>query len=190
MPRTYDRSRRAADAARTTERLVDVAEGLIVSGPMRELTLNAVAEGAGVTVQTLLRHLGSRQGCIDAVRDRILARVDGQRGQTAPGDVDGALDALLVHYEADGRLMLGLQAQSTEDDVARAAVEQGRAYHRAWVLRCFGPRLRPDDPTQVDALVAATDLLLWKLLRLDLARDAASVRAVFLRLVHAVLEAQ
>lgn len=190
MPRSYDGSRRAADAARTTERIVDATEALITGGPLREATLQAIAGAAEVTVQTVLRHAGSRQGCIDRVAARFLARVDAQRGNTPPGDVPAALAALLTHYEAEGRLVLALLAQESEDATARDAVETGRAYHRAWVLRCFGPHLDPADPLQVDALVAATDLYVWKLLRLDLGRPPEAVAAVVARLVHDVLEAR
>lgn len=186
MTRAYDSTRRAADAARTTERILDATEALFGRGPV---TLQAIADGAGVTVQTVLRHAGSRQGCIDAVGARLMARVDAQRGSTAPGDVDAALTALLDHYEAEGRLVLALLSHETDDPLAQHAVRTGRAYHRAWVIRCFGPHLDPSDPVEVDALVAATDLYLWKLLRLDLGREPAAVRAVVERLVRAVLEA-
>jgi AcrR family transcriptional regulator len=196
VPRPYDNTRRAADAARTADRIGDATEALMLAGPLRDVTLQAIAARAGVTVQTVLRHAGSRQGCLDAVADRVRARVHAQRGHTAPGDVDGALASLLDHYEAEGRLVLALLAQETDDPLARAAVEEGRAFHRAWVLRCFGPQLgtRADgdldraDPVRVDALVAATDLFVWKLLRLDLGRSPEAVRAVVERLVRAALE--
>jgi len=184
VTRAYDSTRRAADAARTTERILDAAERLFGVGPV---TLQDIADGAGVTVQTVLRHVGSRQGCLDAVRDRMMARVDAQRGHTPPGDVDAGLTALLGHYEAEGRLVLALLAHEGDDPVAQHAVEFGRGYHRDWVIRCFA--LDPSDEVRVDALVAATDLYVWKLLRLDLGRSPEAVRVVLERLVRAVLEA-
>jgi len=186
LPRAYDSTRRTAEAARTAERILDVTESIYGRG---EMTLQAIADGAGVTVQTVLRHFGSRQGCLDAVRERFMARVDAQRGHTAPGDVDGALTALLTHYEAEGRLVLALLAHEVDDPMAQEAVNTGRDYHRAWVVRCFGPHLEPSDAVQVDAVVAATDLYVWKLLRLDLGRSPDDVRAVLDRLVRAALEA-
>jgi hypothetical protein len=141
-------------------------------------------------VQTVLRHMGSRERCVEAVADRVRARVAGQREQTAPGDVDAALRDLLAHYEAEGRLILRLLAQEGYDDVARAAVDEGRAYHRAWVLRCFGPLLPPGDEQAVDALIGVTDLYLWKLFRLDLGRSTDATLHLLTRLVRAILESR
>lgn len=189
MTRTYDNTRRAQDAARTSARIAEATERLLAAGPFSTVTLQAIASGADVTVQTVLRHMGSREGCLLAVAERFQARVAAHRGQSEPGDVDGALAGLLAHYEADGRLVLHLLAAEVDDAFARDAAAQGRAYHRAWVERCFGPRLPATDrDAAVDALVAATDLYVWKLLRLDLGRSPAQVAATVRRLVDALLE--
>lgn len=189
MARAYDMTRRARRAAETTERIVAATEALLTTGRVDDVTLQAIAAGAGVTVQTVLRHMGSRDGCLAAVRERVAARVEAQRGDTPPGDVDAAIARLVDHYETEGRLVLNLLAQEGGGDpTAQEAVATGRAYHRAWVERCFGPLLRAPTPEAVDALVAATDLYVWKLLRLDLDRSVAATRRVITRLVRAALE--
>lgn len=190
MARVYDMSNRARGVARTSERIVDAAERLLADRRVGEVTLQAIADGAGVTVQTVLRHMGSRDGCLAAVGERVAGRVEAQRGRREPGDVDGAIADLVAHYEAEGRLVLNLLAQEAGGEpIARRAAEEGRAYHRAWVERCFGPLLPAAAPEAADALVAATDLYVWKLLRLDLGRSAEATEAVIARLVRAVLEA-
>lgn len=189
MPRTYDMTNRAQSASRTRERIVSATEKLLATGSIEDVTLLAIAEGSGVTVQTVLRHMGSRDGCFEAVAHEVSARVARQRGGTEPGDVAGAIEALLAHYEAEGRLVLNLLAQESTDPLAQRAAATGRASHRAWVERCFGPLVPAADEATVDALVAATDLYVWKLLRLDLGRSPAEATAVLTRLVHSVLEA-
>jgi AcrR family transcriptional regulator len=190
MPRPYDMTRRARAAAETTERIVAATEALLALERVTDVTLKAIAGRAGVTVQTVLRHLGSREGCLAAVGARVGARVDAQRGGSAPGDVEGAIAGLVAHYEAEGRLVLNLLAQEAGGDpLPHQAAEAGRTYHRAWVLRCFGPWDAEPDPERIDALVAATDLYVWKLLRLDLGRSVAATESVILRLVRATLEA-
>jgi AcrR family transcriptional regulator len=188
--RTYDMTRRARAAAETNARIVAAAENQLASRPIVEITLQEIADGAGVTVQTVLRHMGSREGCFAAVGERVAARVEAQRGQTVPGDVGAAIASLVAHYEAEGRLVLNLLAQEAGGDpVPRQAAEAGRAYHRAWVERCFGPWEGEPEPELLDALVAATDLYVWKLLRLDLGRSFPATEAVIARLVRATLEA-
>lgn len=190
MTRSYDMTNRARETARTTERIAAATEQLLATTPIGEVTLQAVAERAGVTVQTVLRHMGSREGCFEAVRERLVKRVDDVRGDPVAGDVDAAIADLVAHYEAEGRLVLNLLAQERGgNELARQAAEQGRAYHRRWVLAAFGPLMARPDAGTVDALVAATDLYVWKLLRLDLGRTAKATKAVVARMVRAVLEA-
>ena len=189
MPRSYDNRRRAEAAARTAEQIAEATEQLLLHGPVAALTLQAIARGAGITVQTVLRHMGSREGCLDAVRKRVAARVDGQRGHSPPGDVPACLADLLGHYEAEGRLMLTLLAQESDDPFVFEAMAQGRAFHRAWVERCLAGALpEAGRSLTIDALVAATDLSIWKLLRLDLGRSRTNTTAIITRLVQALLE--
>jgi AcrR family transcriptional regulator len=212
--RPYDMTLRAKRAAETNERIVRATETLLLEGPLAEVTLKAIAAGAQVTVQTVLRHMGSRDGCLEAVAERLGERVAEQRGASAPGDVDGAIAGLVDHYEADGRLVLNLLAQEGGGEpLARRAAEVGRAFHRDWVQRCFAPWLGDagdagdvrervdagdvrervdagDVRERVDALVAATDLYVWKLLRLDLGRSREAAEGVLRHLVTAVLEAR
>ncbi len=89
--RPYDMTNRAKRTARTTDRIVAATERLLGTVPVGEITLQAIAEGAGVTVQTVLRHMGSRDGCFEAVGERLAARVDAQRGHTEAGDVAAAI---------------------------------------------------------------------------------------------------
>ena len=188
MTRSYDMTRRSRRAAQTAKRIVTAAEELLADGPPGDITLQAIAEGAGVTVQTVLRHFGSRDGCIEAVGERVRERIDEQRGGASPGDIDSALSELLNHYELEGRLVLNLIAHEEKESMIGKAVEKGRNYHRQWVERCFGPLLSAPTQQTIDALVAATDIYLWKLLRIDLGRSQKATRAVIERLVQAGLE--
>ncbi|MDZ7708379.1 MAG: glycosyltransferase [Trueperaceae bacterium] len=139
MTRSYDMTNRARRAAQTTERIVASTERLLADGPLGDVTLPAIAEGAGVTVQTVLRHMGSRDGCLHAVGERVERRVEAQRQATRPGDVEGAISSLVAHYEAEGRLVPNLLAQEHGGEpVARDGVQRGRSYHRDWVTRAFG----------------------------------------------------
>jgi AcrR family transcriptional regulator len=187
--RRYDMSRRSASAARTRQSVIDATEHLASTGPLSDVTLSAIADKADVTVQTVLRHFDSRSGCFDAVRERVVQRVEEQRGGVQPGDVTAAVTALVAHYEYEGRLILNLLSQEGDaDPIAADVAAQGRAYHRNWVRHCFGPLINTSDAAAVDALVCATDLYVWKLLRLDLQRPIEHVKTVIEQMVRAQLE--
>ncbi len=189
MTRGYDMSLRSRLADETRDRILEATERLLAHEPIGSVTLAAIADEAGVSVQTVLRHTGSRSGCFELVAERVRERIHEQRGGTEPGDVDGALEGLLLHYEVEGTLVLSLLAQEKVDPTAGEAVREGRAYHRAWVERHLGPCLAEGGRETIDALVAATDIYVWKLLRLDLGRSKADARRVMHRLVTSILEA-
>ncbi len=189
MTRTYDMSRRSVQTEQTVERIVDATEKLVAAGPMADITLSAIANDAGVTVQTVLRHMGSREGCLEAVGRRVEARVHLQRGHTRPGDVSAAVTELVDHYEAEGALVLNLLGQEDSAPAGAArAVAEGRAFHRDWVLRCFGPMMPDSTQATVDTVVAATDIYVWKLIRRDLGRSRAATEAIINRLVRGAWE--
>lgn len=189
MPRTYDMTNRSRSAADTEHRILDATEALLRTAPVDSVTLQAIAETAGVAVQTVLRHTGSREGCLELVGQRVADRVRVQRESSPPGDVRGALIALMDHYEREGLLILSLLAQEPRGGFAAEAAARGRDYHRAWVEASLAIHVVRPSQSTVDALVAATDLYVWKLLRQDLHRSPEATLEAVARLVDAVLEA-
>lgn len=187
MARSYDMTQRAAQARATAERVLDAAEHLLATSAVSAVTLQAIGDRAGVSVQTVLRHFGSRDGCLAAVGERLRDRVQQQRGGSSPDDPEAALTDLVDHYEAEGRLVLNLLAQERSDALAARWVEEGRSSHRDWVLRCFGARMATPDEIAVDAAVVATDIQVWRLLRLELGRDRRAVLRTMQRLLDGVL---
>lgn len=189
MTRRYDNSRRSQQAAQTREDILAATELLLASRRLDEVTLDAIAREAGTTVQTVLRHLESRDGCFSAVARKVAARVREQRGTVEYDSIEAAIADLTDHYEAEGRLILNLLAQEQDGDVFVAEMmRRGRAFHRRWVRRCFARHFRCGVTADVDALVVATDIYAWKLLRLDLGRSARATRRVMSGMVTRILE--
>lgn len=188
MPRKYDMTKRKSGAEKTKERIVKSTEHLLATRSLAEVTLPAIAKGANVTVQTVIRKMGSRDGCLDEVAKLVSERVESQRGHTNPGDVDSALSTLMQHYESESALILNLLEQANNDETfVKMAIERGRIYHRKWVEHSFGSLIEVSSET-LDALVAATDIYLYKLLRLDMGRSFNATKAVINRLVRGILE--
>lgn len=167
--RSYEmRARREATQA-THEAIVQAAVDSVIAERSLAITLNTIADRAGVSVKTLLRHFGTREPLIAAAWARIHQDVIVER-TTPPEDADEALRVLLEHYEHRGDMMLGLLSEEGDDPRARIMCDTGRMEHRRWVQEVFAGRL-PKQPAArsrvVDALVVATDLYSWKLLRRD-----------------------
>jgi AcrR family transcriptional regulator len=169
--RHYRGTVQAEVAELTRQRLFEATIALYVEYPLDQITLNQVAERAGVTVQTILRHFKSKEGLIYAVASQLSKKVTQQRDEAPVGDIRGALKNLIEHYETVGRIplrSLALEGRFPEID---SFLNEGRAYHRRWVERVFAPfimRAREIDRERLIAqLVALCDVYTWKLLRLD-----------------------
>ena len=186
--RTYRQTARAEAAERTRRNIMQAAVDVWRDATADDLTLADVASRAGVTVQTVLRKFGSRDGLVDACIEAKASGVEPMRDAVAVGDVEGALDTLIAHYEADGAAALrGLELEH-KSEVAGRIVAHGRAYHRKWCARVFAPWLPRRGSrryeTRLDAFVVATDLYVWKILRCDGGRSPEQARAAMAALIE------
>ncbi len=105
---------------RTRRRVLQAAFDLSGERMSLEIVLGDIAERAGVSVQTILRHFGSRAALFDAVADFARAQVIAERAAPA-GD----------------RFL----AQEFWDEHARQVTERGRRVHRDRVRTVFAPHL-------------------------------------------------
>lgn len=189
--RPYVMRARAETAERTRERILQATIDAGDDKPIAAIVLPDVAQRAGVSVQTILRQFGSRDGLLDAAVAYAAERVGDER-VTPPGDVDAAVRVLFDHYENRGDSVLRMLAQESWDDRARSITDNGRSLHRAWVVGVFesllGDRAKSDRDELFDLLVVATDVYTWKLLRRDrsLSRPAAERR--MLRMIDSLIE--
>ena len=188
--RGYRMAARARAAERTGHDILAATAALWRERPMDEITLAAIAKRAGVSVRTVIRRFGSRDGVIAACIETDAAGIRTERDQAPAGDVVAAVDVLLSHYERDGDAVLRTLVLEDSLPAARAIVQAGREAHRAWCSRVFAPYLPPSagdaHDVRLDAFVAATDLYAWKLLRRDLRRSPEQTRQVMRALVDGI----
>jgi AcrR family transcriptional regulator len=190
--RTYTMTARARSAEETRRRILQAAFDLQSQRLAAEIGLDAVAEEAGVSVQTVLRHFGSRAGLFDATVDFANVQVAEER-RTPVGDIVAALHVLLDHYELRGEMALMMLAQETTYSHVRTLSDAGKVMHRNWVGEVFAPYF--DDLSSaereeaIDLLVVATDVYTWKLLRRDRGHSRVQTEHRMHTLVTAVLTA-
>ncbi|GAB3046302.1 hypothetical protein GCM10027052_31250 [Parafrigoribacterium mesophilum] len=179
---------RAASAANTRSRALRALVDLSTEKLTIDIMLSDVATRAGVSVQTILRHFGSRDGLFDAAVEFAAAEIIEER--SAPtGDVPAAVAAIVDHYEVRGDWVIAMLGQELGDARIRRITDLGRQTHRAWVEAVFAPQLNRGDGRRADPdlLVVATDVYTWKLLRRDRGLDRKSTERSMLQLVEAVL---
>jgi AcrR family transcriptional regulator len=170
--RPYRMRARAEATAETGWRILEAVIELHRERFFDQVSLEDIAERAGVTVQTVLRRFGSKEQLIEAAAEEGKRQVTHQREQAPVGDIEGAVNNLMEHYEEWGETALRLLAQEERVPAFRSITDAGRAFHHEWVGRTFAPLLAERTGEErrrlLAELIAVCDVYFWKLLRRDL----------------------
>ncbi len=119
MPKSEESRRPRADARRNRERLLATALKLFTSSK-GDVTLSAVAEGAGVGIGTLYRHFPTREALVEAVyRNEVQRLSDAAPALLEAMPADQALEQWLTRYAGLIATKRGLM------DVVRSIFEPG-----------------------------------------------------------------
>jgi AcrR family transcriptional regulator len=171
---------RAAATEATRSRIIDAAIEAFLTRWYDEVTLAEIAAPAGVSVQTVINHFGSKDDLFGACIDRIAEQVGSRRVQE-PGDVVRAVESLVDDYEVSGDAVIRMLALEERFPAIAAGLERGRASHRDWVRRTIG------GGPALPLLVVATDVYTWKLLRRDQGFSRARTAAAMTQMIEALL---
>jgi AcrR family transcriptional regulator len=192
--RSYRMRVRAEAAEDTRRRVFDAAAGLLRQRLRVDIRLEDVASGAGVSVQTVLRVAGSKAELFRVAFEQILSEMAEQLSDAEPGDVDAAVRTWFDHYEQFGDVVIRSLAEEADPTVVGPILEIGRAKHRQRVEQLFGPLLatRPAEERDraIDALVCASDVYTWKLLRRDFGRSRADAEATMRLTIESIVRRQ
>jgi AcrR family transcriptional regulator len=188
-PRDYRMTARADAAAETGRRIVAAAAELFIAHDYEDVTLQEVADRAGVTLQTVLRRFSSKEGLVNAIAEVMGPEIARARAVTTPGDIPEAVRLLVDSYEEMGPMNWRMLRQEHRIPIMRELLTNARAGHRAWVEETFAsllPRRAPERERRVLRLFAATDFYLWKLFRLDLGLPRAEAERLLRDQVTAI----
>jgi AcrR family transcriptional regulator len=170
--RPYQMRARAEATAETGRRILGAVIELHTERFFDQVSLEDIAERAGVTVQTVIRRFGNKERLIEAATEMANKQVVRQRDQAPVGDIEGAVKNLLDHYEEWGDGVLRLLAQEERVPAFRSVTDAGRALHYQWVERTFAPLLAERTGKArrrlLAELIVICDVYFWKLLRRDL----------------------
>jgi len=188
--RSYRLGARADGTRLTRERILDAVAGALSTRWYDELTFAELARTAGVSSPTLTNHFGDKHGLIAAyARERMSPEINEVRYSVEPGDIPGAIRALLDDYEQSGDTIIRVLALEHRFPELTEVLAEGRAGHREWVANIFEPYLPTRGRRRENAitrLVVCTDVYAWQLLRRDLGQSRSATRDHLLATVEAV----
>jgi AcrR family transcriptional regulator len=170
--RPYVQTERARGADDKRRHILRSARQLLVSRPLPEVTLDAVAKEAGAARSTVYLAFGNRSGLFEAVAQQMLEDIGFDRLVAAVADPDplqalrGGLAEAARLYAADRQVARALWSWGElEPDAAGAirVLEHGRWEGMLHLARrlCDAGHLRPDLPVKEAAEV------LWVLTSFD-----------------------
>jgi AcrR family transcriptional regulator len=186
--RPYSMKARAAKAAATRDRIVKSAADLVVERTLDGLTLEAIAERAGVTARTILRIFGSKEEVFAAA-----VSFEGRRGHGGlhPGDIEASIRVLFGDYEKIGDAVILRLADEGRLPSLDALLKSGRVNHRRWIEESFAPQLakwdRSERAERLNALLVATDVYAWKLLRRDFGLSRRAAESVVCKIIDSLV---
>lgn len=188
--RVYRQSARAAASEATRERIVDAAFELFLARWYDEVSLRDVASTAGVALQTVVNHFGTKDAVFLAAIERYSESIGKLRDTVTPDDVRHAASVLAADYERHGDANIRALFVEHRFPLVAEGLDQGRRYHREWVERNFPGALaglgRAERTRRLMALCAVTDVTTWKYLRRDHGLSQARTAAVLHEMIEAL----
>jgi AcrR family transcriptional regulator len=117
-PRTYDSSRRQAQARQTRATVREVAHRAFLERGYAATTVPAIATEAGVSVETVYKAFGNKAGLLKAMFDVAIA------GDDEPVPLEQRDMVARIHAEPDGRTKLQIYGTAYAIRAARAVPVQ------------------------------------------------------------------
>lgn len=185
--RTYTQTKRADATERTRRSMLDAAQHLFREEGELDPSLEQVAERAGCSTRSIIRHFGSKEGLMEAaIADATEAIAAGRR--VAPGNVDAAVRTLVDHYERLGDEVIRWLGSAERYPLVQQVVEAGTTMHLEWVGAVFAPELEalpaPSRRARRAVLASVTDVYFWSLLRRREGLGRAATEKAILELVR------
>jgi AcrR family transcriptional regulator len=181
---------RAQGVEETRARILQASYEIFLELHYDQVSLERVAQRAGITKQTLIRQFGSKDRLAYAVVDWQRPREEAAR-MVEPGDVCSAVETLVERYERMGDANVRVLELESRVPAIRYLLQQGRESHSAWVARVFAPFLPKRNGRarrrRAMAFYAATEVMLWKLLRRDFGLSRKETEAVLLELISGLV---
>ncbi len=182
--RRYEQRIRAATAEDTRRRILDAMRERIRSAPTEELSIDRVAQDAGVARSTIYVVFGSRAGLFEALGEDLLSRAGFQRIVDAVSLPDprealrASLRASCEVYAAERDVARVLASNAALNPGAFGGVFDVLNRGRAEGLRHLATRLKRDDVLRHDVSIKEATEILWVITSFDVFDQLYSSRGL------------
>ena len=154
--RSYASPLRARAAEATRERILEAAFARFSTDYYEDVTLDAIAADADVTVQTVLRGFGNKENLVRTLTQSVTPQVTAQRDEAPSGDILQAVANVVDHYEAIGDLVMLLLRQEEQVAPFADATAFGKKYHSDGSTVCS-----PNGWTNAPSMIAVACTPSW-----------------------------
>jgi AcrR family transcriptional regulator len=190
MVRSYRMGARAKAVDETRRRIVVAATELFALRPFDLVSYADVAKRSGIGIATVVRQFETKErlfaGAVEAARQVL----DTDTASLPVGDPAAMVKGTVEGYERFGDVIVRLLAQEERVPLIRETLAHGRKVHHTRVAHLFGGvlgKLRGRArQVRFAQLMAATDVLFWKLLRRDLRLTRRETEQAMLEMVEAL----
>lgn len=180
MTRPYRQTRRSEQVHDRRRRIIDAVGTLMLRGSFDDVTLQGVADEAGVSLKTVTRQFGTKELLIQAAMAEARQDEEGRR-EIPVGDLDAVAQVLASRYEVMAELIYRMGDAEIRYPWLNDWVQMARQSHLNWLEAAFDPWL-PTDPTtrhqRLMCLYSATEIRSWWAMRQRLGCDAAAAERV------------
>ena len=167
--RRYEQQQRAETAEQTRRRILDAVIERLRKAPAEPVSIDRIAEMAGVARSTVYAIFGSRAGLFDAVAADVLEREDYERLLQAKHEPD-AREHMRVGFRtatemlaADPEIVRALFSMAQLDERAVGDAVRRREERRAAGMKRLAGRLGEQDLLRPDVSVDDAEQILWVL---------------------------
>ncbi|MDX1660121.1 MAG: TetR/AcrR family transcriptional regulator [Nitriliruptorales bacterium] len=167
----------------TRERILEAARGIILEEGFGELSLERVAERAGVVRATIYYQFGSRAGLLEALVGAAEERGEVHKTREEDHTVRDLFNRVIRIWEDDADVIRGFLTMAVADEQARAVVDRHQRGRRQRIIELVDDfdrvgQLRCHRQDAIDLLWLLTSFHSYDFVRYYTDRDVGEARHV------------
>lgn len=191
-PKNYKADVQSEIKTLTRLRILAACRDLFLEKWVDQITLEDVARQANVTVQTLLRHFGTRDALVNLAISEIDLGIQMRKVPPQQGNLQTITSAVTEFYEVYGLYLLRAIALEDRFPQLNLLLTRSRRMHREWVQHSFDVYLRalsPQNRQQLeDQLYSLTEVYFWRVYRIDLGKSREILENTWVRMLRSLLQ--